>query len=57
MSILLFALMAVLSAIVTAFAGLPLNFGTIMTMYIRYLVLMSNIIPVNVIFIPDFYEG
>lgn len=46
MSILLFALMAVLSAIVTAFAGYPLNFGTIMTMYVRYLVLMSNIIPV-----------
>lgn len=47
MSILLFFMMAILSAFVTAFSGVPSDFSQISTMYIRYLILLSNIIPVQ----------
>ena len=46
MAILLFLMMAFLSLVVTAFSNTPLNFTDLAIMYIRYLILLSNIIPV-----------
>jgi len=47
MGLFLFLLMAILSAIVTAFSGFPLG-PDLLTMYMRYLILLSNIIPVKI---------
>lgn len=40
-------MMALMSGIVVAFSDIPRNFGDIAIAYIRYLVLLSNIVPVS----------
>jgi hypothetical protein len=42
----LFFLISILSGIITAFSKTPLNASDICIMYIKYLVLLSNMIPV-----------
>jgi hypothetical protein len=44
----LFMMMLVLAAVVTMASHVPLNFKYIFTMYIRYFILLSNIIPVQI---------
>ncbi len=36
-----------MSAIVTLFSGIPMDAGPIATTYMRYLILLSNIIPIS----------
>ena len=47
LAVLLFFMMAIMSGIVTAFSGQAASAGPIFTAYIRYLILLSNIIPIS----------
>jgi phospholipid-translocating ATPase len=47
MSIYLFLLMLILSGLVTGFNPVPFDFERSLIAYIRYLILLSNIIPIS----------
>ena len=49
LTLLLFFLISVLSGLITAFSRTPLNASDICIMYVKYLVLLSNMIPVILI--------
>lgn len=59
MSVMLFVMMAIMSGVVTAFSGQPSSAGPVAIAYIRYLILLSNIIPVfcHLIYLIDFNES
>jgi len=42
-------MMVIMSGVVTAFSGQPASAGPVTIAYIRYLVLLSNIIPVKIL--------
>ncbi|CAD8189038.1 unnamed protein product [Paramecium pentaurelia] len=47
LSFLLFVMMSIMAGIVTAFSGQPATASVVTVAYIRYLVLLSNIIPIS----------